>query len=91
MYFTEGYPAFVPEPTEFIQEALRVNATIYAIDPRGFSEPDKQFDAKDWKGYVAATHGSVRTLASRTKGAAVFTPSEFDAVLSSLSQRSDLH
>jgi hypothetical protein len=86
VYLTEGYPALVPEPSEFVQEALRVRATIYAIDPRGFSETDKQFDAKDWEAYVAATHSSVRTLASRTKGSAVFTRGEFDTTLSALAK-----
>ena len=84
MYFTEGYPGFVPQPIEFVQAALRVNATVYVMDPRGFSEGAKQFDAKDWEAYVAATHGSVRTLASRTRGRVVFTRGEFDAFLSSL-------
>lgn len=86
VYFTEGYPPLVPEPTEFVQEALRVNATIYAVDPRGFSETDKQFDAKDWEAYVAATHSTIRRLASRTKGAAVFTRGEFDTTLATLTK-----
>ncbi len=84
-YFTEGYPSLVPESSVFVEEALRVNATIYAIDPRGFSETDKQFDAKDWEAYLAATRGSIRTLASQTRGEAIFTRAEFDALLSRLS------
>jgi len=84
VYFTEGYPAFVPQPLEFVEEALRVDATVYVIDPRGFSEAARQFDAKDWETYVSATHGSVRTLASRTRGRVLFTRGEFDAFLSGL-------
>ena len=86
VYFTEGYPAFVPQPIEFVQEALRLNATVYVMDPRGFSEAARQLDAKDWEAYVAATVGSLRTLARGTKGRTVFTRSEFDAVISGLTQ-----
>ena len=84
VYFTEGYPSFAPEPDAFVQEALRVNATIYVIDPRGFSETARQFDAKDWEAYVAATQTSVRILAGRAKGRSVLTRDEFDEALSSL-------
>ena len=90
VYFTEGYPAFVPQPIEFVQEALRLNAAVYVMDPRGFSEAASQLDAKDWEAYLAATLGSVRTLASRTKGRTVFTRSEFDAVISGLAQTTQL-
>ena len=86
VYFTEGYPAFVPQPTEFVEEALRLNATVYVMDPRGFSDAAQQLDAKDWEAYLAATRGGGRTLASRTKGRTVFTRSEFDAVVSNLAR-----
>lgn len=84
VYLTEGYPAFVPQPMEFVQGALRLHAAVYVMDPRGFSEAASQLDAKDWEAYVAATVGSVRTLARRTNGRTVFTRSEFDAVISGL-------
>ncbi len=91
VYFTEGYPAFVPQPIEFVEEASRVNATVYVMDPRGFSDAAKQIDAKDWEAYVAATHGSVKTLASRTRGRVVVTRGEFDAFLSSLADATRLN
>lgn len=75
VYFTEGYPAFAKEPGEFAQEAARLNATVHVIDPRGFSDADRQFDAKDWESYLAATQDSVRTLAGG--GSVISRPEEF--------------
>ena len=80
LYFTDGYPASIPEPTELIEEARRTNATIYPVDPRAFDRPGPEC-VPDLDAYVAATRGSHWTLASQTNGSVVFTADDLDAVL----------
>lgn len=84
VFFTEGYPSLADESKAFVQEARRVNATVYVIDPRGWSVPERQFDRKEWELYLEATEPGVRALASATNGMIVSPRSGFDAFLVSL-------
>jgi hypothetical protein len=86
LYFTDGYPVFIPEPTELIEEARKLDARIFAIDPRGIDRPGPGC-APDLDAYIAATRGSHRTLASQTNGSVVVAAGELDVALPGLGTR----
>jgi hypothetical protein len=87
LYFSDGYPGWLPKPIELIGQTQAsesgFEATIHAIDPRGFEEAGPDC-IPERTAYIAATRGSLRTLAVRTRGSAVFTARELDAILSTL-------
>jgi hypothetical protein len=89
LYFSDGYPGWLPKPLELIRQTQvsgsGFEATIYAIDPRGFEEAGPDCIAER-TAYIAATRGSLRTLAEGTNGSAVFTAGELDAVLLTLAK-----
>ena len=82
LYFTSGYPSLVTEPVELITAVLAANAALYVIDPRLLvSGPSSQ---AHWDPDLSATQTSLRTLAQRTGGTAVFAVSEWNAALALL-------
>jgi hypothetical protein len=83
LYFTDGYPAFIPEPTELIEEARKLDARFVAIDPRGIDRPGPGC-VPNLDAYIAATRGSHRTLASQTNGSVVVAAGELDGALPGL-------
>ena len=89
LYFSNGYLSGpVREPTDLIEAALPAHAAIYAIDPRFLvSVPSSPgVTQADWDRYVSATQDSLRMLARRTGGRAVFTPDEWDEAVAFLKQ-----
>ena len=64
--------------------ANRVNATIYALDPRGVvgtMTVVDQVDPTEMRTHIGKTQGSLRTLAEATGGFAVVNDNEFDGAL----------
>jgi VWFA-related protein len=64
--------------------ANRVNATIYALDPRGVvgtMTVVDQVDPTEMRSHIGKTQGSLRTLAEATGGFAVVNDNEFDGAL----------
>jgi VWFA-related protein len=64
--------------------ANRVNATIYALDPRGVvgtMTVVDQVDPTEMRTHISTTQGSLRTLAEATGGFAVVNDNEFDGAL----------
>lgn len=73
------------ELSELTKEAVRANATIYTIDPRGLvGGPDldqTKVDFTDWMDHVRETQNSLRTIAELTGGVAVVNQNDFDKAL----------
>ena len=64
--------------------ANRVNATIYALDPRGVvgtTSVADQVDPTEVRTHIGKTQGSLRTLAEATGGFAVVNDNAFDGAL----------
>jgi VWFA-related protein len=72
------------ELAEIVNDANRVNATLYTIDPRGLVDgPDiaQNVTAQDWALHVRNSQDSMRVLADQTGGVAVVNMNNFDAAL----------
>ena len=64
--------------------ANRVNATIYALDPRGVvgtTTAVDQMDPTEMRTHIGKTQGSLRTLAESTGGFAVVNDNEYDGAI----------
>lgn len=64
--------------------ANRVNATIYALDPRGVVGTTTAVDTVDpteMRNHIGKTQGSLRTLAESTGGFAVVNDNEYDGAI----------
>jgi hypothetical protein len=86
LYFSNGYLfELVREPIDLIEATLPANAAIYAIDPR-FLVSVPSVTQADWEPYVSGTQDSLRILARRTGGRAVFTADEWDEAMALLKQ-----
>ena len=86
LYFSNGYLVeLVREPIDLIEATLPANAAIYAIDPR-FLVSVPSVTQADCEGYVSGTQDSLRILARRTGGRAVFTVDEWDEAMALLKQ-----
>ncbi len=62
-------------------EANRVNATIYTLDPRGLvaaQQIDQQVNPTEWQDYVVKAQETMREIAARTGGLAVVDENDFD-------------
>jgi hypothetical protein len=89
LYFSHGYLSGpVRGPTDLIEAALPAHAAIYAIDPRFLvSVPSSPAVTQaDWDRYVSATQDSLRMLARRTGGRAIFTADEWDEAVAFLKE-----
>jgi hypothetical protein len=81
LYFTQGYlSGLVREPTELIETVLFANAAVYPMDPR-FLVSVPSVSQADQDAYVRITRGSLRVLAERTGGRAIFAVEDWDEAL----------
>jgi VWFA-related protein len=69
---------------EVTQTAVRANAVIYTMDPRGVdagADIGDNLDPREWRSYVDRTQDTLRVLAAETGGEAIVNENEFDAAL----------
>jgi hypothetical protein len=78
----------IPERRALIQTAVRSNAVVYAIDPRGLSntEPPQGIDQVVWEAFLEETYSALAALAAQTNGTVAVTASEVDALLARLAK-----
>jgi len=76
----------IPERTALIQTAVRANAVVYAIDPRGLSEPTQGIDQAAWAAWLKETQNALAALAGQTKGAVAVNATEVDTLLARLAK-----
>lgn len=90
IYVSNGYEtAVVPPPTDVIQAAMRANASVYPIDPRGFvnGPPAPSLSQADRDTYIQSTRNSLRAIADGTSGMPVFTAADLDTLQTRLTAR----
>lgn len=74
----------VRELAEIVRDALRANARLYTIDPRGLVDgPDiaQNVSAQDWNAFVRDSQDSLRVLATETGGTSIVNMNDVDAGL----------
>jgi VWFA-related protein len=72
------------ELTALTGAANRVNATIFALDPRGTAgtlDLSDNVDMTEMRSYIGKTQSSLRTLAEATGGFAVVNDNDYDSAL----------
>ena len=72
------------ELQEVTQAAVRANAVIYTMDPRGVdagADIGDNVDPREWRSYFDKTQDTLRVLAAETGGAAIVNENEFDDAL----------
>ena len=80
----------IPERSALIQTAVRANAVVYAVDPRGLSnaEPAQGIDRDAWEALLKESQGALAALAGQTKGTVAVTANEVDTLLARLAKTS---
>jgi hypothetical protein len=90
VYLTDGYDArMVPVMSEVVRATAETRARLIAISvPSAIPgrEPPADVRPDEWRAYLEATQASIRTLAEKTGGLAVFSREELDAAFASLSR-----
>jgi hypothetical protein len=91
LYLTDGYDArMVPVMSEVVRATAEARARLIAIWIPGAipgREPPADVRPDEWRAYLEATRASLRTLAEKTGGLAVFSREELDAAFARLTRR----
>jgi hypothetical protein len=90
LYLTDGYDArMVPVMSEVVGATAETRARLMIIWVPGSipgREPPADVRPDEWRAYLDATQASLRTLAEKTGGLAVFSQEELDAAFANLSR-----
>jgi hypothetical protein len=84
LFITNGYDArMVPAFAEVIQATADTRARFVAVSVRDVivTEPPADVSGDEWAGYVEGSRQSLRVLAEQTGGRAVFSQTEFEAIV----------